>query len=49
MLLSLAERRCGIVRALAPLIADPRDPAHVTHTVEDVLKARIFATRRGGC
>jgi hypothetical protein len=47
MLLSLAERRRGIVKALAPLIAGPRDPAHVTHTVEDVLKARIFAIACG--
>jgi hypothetical protein len=30
MLLSLAERRRGIAKALAALIADPRDPA-VTH------------------
>jgi len=47
MLLSLAERRRGIVKALAALIADPRDPAHVTHTVEDVLRARIFAIACG--
>ena len=43
MLVSLAERRCGIAKALAALIADPRNLAHVTHTVEDVLQARIFA------
>ncbi|MGA9022425.1 MAG: IS1380 family transposase [Terracidiphilus sp.] len=47
MLLSLAERRRGIAKTLAALIADPRDPAHVTHTVEDVLKARIFAIACG--
>src|SRR5271157_2067681 len=47
MLLSLAERRRGIVRTLAALIADPRDPAHVTHTVEDVLQARILSIACG--
>ena len=47
MLLSLAERRRGIAKGLAALIADPRDTAHVTHTVEDVLKARILAIACG--
>ncbi len=47
MLLSLAERRRGIAKMLAALIADPRDPAHVTHTGEDVLRARIFAIACG--
>jgi hypothetical protein len=43
MLLSLAERRCGLAKVLADLIADRRAPAHITHSVEDVLKARILA------
>ena len=47
MLLSLAEWRRGIAKALAALIADPRDPAHVTHTVEDVLRARMLAIACG--
>ena len=47
MLLSLAGRRRGIASALAALIADPRDPAHVAHTVEDVPRARIFAIACG--
>ena len=47
MLLSLAERRRGIAKTLVALIADRRDPAHVTHTVEDVLQARIFAIACG--
>ena len=47
MLVSLAERRRGIAKALAALIADPRDPAHVTHTVEDVLRARMLAIACG--
>jgi hypothetical protein len=47
MLLSLAERRLGITEGLAGQIAGPRDPAHVTPTVEDVLRARIFAIACG--
>lgn len=47
MLLSLAERRRGIVKALAALVNDPRDAAHITHTVEDVLRARILAIACG--
>jgi hypothetical protein len=47
MLLALAERRRGIAKALAALIADPRDRAHVTHTVEDVLRARMLAIACG--
>ena len=47
MLLSLAERRRAIVRTLAALIDDPRDPARTTHTIEDVLRARIFAIACG--
>ena len=47
MLVSLAERRRGIAKTLAALIDDPRDPAHVTHTVEDVLQARVFAIACG--
>ncbi len=47
MPVSLAGRRRGIAKALATPIAGPRDPAHVTHTVEDVPKARIFAIACG--
>ena len=43
VLLSLAERRRALARTLAALIDDPRDPAHITHTIEDVLRARMFA------
>jgi hypothetical protein len=41
ILLSLAERRRSIAKALAALIDDPRDPAHITHPVQDVLRARM--------
>ena len=47
MLVSLAERRRSIAKILAALIDDPRDPAHITHTVEDVLQARVFAIACG--
>ena len=47
ILLSLAERRRAVARTLAGLVDDPRDLAHITHTVEDVLKARMFAIACG--
>ena len=43
MLLALAERRRGLADTFAALIADPRDPDHITHTVADVLRARMLA------
>jgi len=43
LLLALAERRRRLADTFAALIADPRDRAHVTHTVADVLKARMLA------
>ena len=47
ILLSLAGRRRAIARTLAALIDDPRDPAHITHTVADVLSARMLAIACG--
>ena len=47
MLLGAAERRIGIATTLAPLIADPRDPALVTHSVADNLRARMLAIACG--
>ena len=43
MLLALADRRRRIADTLAALIADPRDRSHITHTVTDVLRARMLA------
>ena len=43
MLLALAERRRKIADTLAAHIADRRDPSHITHTVADVLRARMLA------
>jgi hypothetical protein len=42
-LLALAERRRRLADTFAALIADPRVPAHITHTVADVLRARMLA------
>jgi hypothetical protein len=47
MLLAAAERRLGIVDKLAALIADPRDPALITHSLADILRARILAIACG--
>jgi Transposase DDE domain group 1 len=43
MLLALADRRRKVSDTLAALIADRRDPSHITHTVADVLRARMLA------
>jgi DDE family transposase len=43
MLLALAERRRNVAATLAALIADRRDASHITHTVADVLRARMLA------
>ena len=43
MLLSLAERRLGIAERLARLIPDRRDPTRITHSVADMIRARLFA------
>jgi len=47
MLLGLAERRRGLAQTLAALIDDPRDPAHITHTVADILRGRMLAIACG--
>src|SRR6201998_4277987 len=47
MLLALAERRIGIADKLAAEIADPRDPARVTHLLTDILRARMLAIACG--
>jgi hypothetical protein len=43
LLLGAVERRLGIAAMLARLIADPRNPVFVTHSVDDILRARILA------
>jgi Transposase DDE domain group 1 len=43
LLLARAERAMGICAQLAACIADRRDPARVTHKLDDILRARILA------
>src|SRR5712672_2931526 len=47
LLLGAVERQLGIADTLAPLIADPRNPLYVTHSVTDILRARILAIACG--
>ena len=47
LLLGAIERQLGIATKLAGLIADPRNPALVTHSVDDILRARILAIACG--
>ena len=47
VLLAAAERRLGVAGRLARLIADPRNPALVTHSVADILRARMLAIACG--
>ena len=47
MLLAAAERRIGFADRLAGLIADPRNPLFVTHSVADILRARMLAIACG--
>ena len=47
LLLRAAERRLGLIQALSGCLADPRDPALVTHTQEELLKQRIFGLAQG--
>jgi hypothetical protein len=47
MLLAAAERRLGLADKLAALIFDPRDPNLVTHSLADILRARILAIACG--
>jgi hypothetical protein len=47
LLLGVVERQLGIAETLAQLIADPRNPAFVTHGIDDILRARILAIACG--
>jgi hypothetical protein len=47
MLLSAFERELDIARTLAALIPDARNPLLVTHSVEDILRARMLAIACG--
>jgi len=47
MLLAAAERGLGVAQRLARLIADRRNPLLVTHSVADILRARMLAIACG--
>jgi hypothetical protein len=47
MLLAEVEKSIGITDRLAPLITDPRNPRLVTHSVADILRARMLAIACG--
>jgi hypothetical protein len=46
-LLRQADRRLGLVQALDGVLADPRDPALVTHRQVDLLRQRIYGLALG--
>jgi hypothetical protein len=46
-LLAQAERRLGVADKLAAVIEDPRDPDLITHSIQDMLRARMFAIACG--
>jgi len=48
-LLAAADRRLGLVGALAAAIRDPREPGRVTHDVLDLLRQRVFGIALGLC
>jgi hypothetical protein len=47
LLLAGADRRLGLIDTLAALIPDHRDPALITHSMADILRARVFAIAGG--
>lgn len=47
MLLAQAERQLGLAERLATLVRDRRDPARITHTLADLIRARILAIACG--
>jgi len=47
LLLAGADKRLGLIDALAALIPDDRDPAQITHSMADILRGRILAIACG--
>jgi hypothetical protein len=47
LLLAGADKRLGLIDALAKLIPDDRDPAQITHSMADILRERILAIACG--
>jgi hypothetical protein len=47
LLLAGADRRLNLIDTLAALIPDHRDPVQITHSMADILRARVFAIACG--
>ena len=47
LLLAGADKRLGLIDTLAAIIPDHRDPAQITHSLADILRARVFAIACG--
>ena len=47
MLLGQAEGRLGVADKLAAVIADPRNPLLITHSLDSIFRARILAIACG--
>jgi hypothetical protein len=46
-LLRKLERRLGLIAAVARVLADPRDPERIEHTLGDMLRQRVFGLVQG--
>jgi len=46
-LLRKLERRLGLLGAVAKVLADPRDPERIEHTLESMLRQRVFGLVQG--
>lgn len=44
LLLAGADRRLGLIDRRAALMPDHRDPAQITHTMADILRARVLVS-----
>ena len=47
MILAAADRQVGVTEAMAEAIIDRRDPKKITHSVQDLLRERIYAIGQG--
>src|SRR3984885_14740106 len=47
LLLAGADKRLGLIDTLAAIIPDHRDPDLITHSMADILRARVFAIASG--
>jgi Transposase DDE domain group 1 len=47
LLLRQVERRLGLLKAVAKVLPDPRNPWLVQHTTEQLLRQRVFGLCQG--